>query len=79
MGPYMNGGDHQPSVPQEQPYLLDGCEEERRREPKENEAVDRLDRAKQPPVLLEMDIGVTKAGDRLSSSRHRPARSDFLH
>ena len=49
------------SVPPEQPYLLNGGEEKRRREAKENEAVDRLDRAKQLPPSLEMDIGVTEA------------------
>ena len=60
-----------PSVPPEQPYLLDGGEEKRCREAKENEAIDRLDRAKQPPAVLEMDIGMTEASDRFERIEHR--------
>jgi hypothetical protein len=67
----MKDGDHRPSVSPEQPYLLDGGEEERRREPKENEAVDRLDRAKQPPAILEVDVGMPEAGDRFERIQHR--------
>jgi hypothetical protein len=49
-------GDHRPSVPPARPDVLNGGEEKCRREAEENEAVDGLDRAKQPPAVLEIDL-----------------------
>src|ERR1700677_4813248 len=50
--------------------MLDGGEEERRREPKENEAIDGFDRAKQLPAVREIDLGVTEARDRFERIEH---------
>jgi len=69
--PLAGAGDEKISVPPKQPYLLDGREEKCCREAKENEAVDRPNRAKQPPAVLEIDIGVTEASDRFERIEHR--------
>ena len=69
--PFRRAGDEKISVPPDQPYLLDGREEKCRREAKENEAVDRLNRAKQPPAVLKIDIGVTEASDRFERIERR--------
>jgi hypothetical protein len=50
---------------------VDGGVEERGREAKEDEAVDRLDRAQEPPAVIEKDRRVTVAGDRAERIEHR--------